>query len=86
MTVLPEDHVRTHWFEVQHDTVADGWINTWSDEKGRLARFRSRATAQKELTTYLENLHEDVSAGRIAPYLDDEFRVARIEVGTHQIA
>jgi hypothetical protein len=64
------------YFEVQHFTLACGWVNTWSDGRGRPVRFRSRASAIKELRDYLCDLQRDIDAGRIGPYDRSEFRIA----------
>jgi len=65
-------------YEVQHNTLADGWINTWLyDEGGGLEpeTFATKEAAEAALDEYLQDLEEECDAGNIEPYGRDEFRV-----------
>jgi len=66
-------------YEIQHNTLADGWINTWlyADADGvmRLETFATADEAQEGLDEFFEDLAEEVAAGQMASYHRDEFRV-----------
>ncbi|PTN12504.1 hypothetical protein [Nitrosomonas aestuarii] len=55
-------------YEIQHKTLGQGWINTWS-ENGRPVRFPALEEARMELEDYLQTRPELSS---------DDFRVAEI--------
>ena len=65
-------------FEVQHLTLANGWVNTWSDDKGSPVWFNTRSCANRELSEYLYELRKDIRSGRIRSYEQAEFRVAAV--------
>lgn len=67
-----------HNFEIQHQTLAEGWVNTWSDENGTPIRFTTRRAANNSLHIYLRELKLDEAVGVIGRYDESEFRVARI--------
>ena len=67
-------------YEVQHNTLTDGWINTWLYDDGdgnglRPETFASEGEARAALDEYLEELEEEHRAGNIGRYEPDEFRV-----------
>jgi len=57
-------------WEVQEDTVCDGWTNTWRDERDEPQRFVSREDAEAELEIFLvdvemEGLDYDIDDYRV---------------------
>lgn len=64
----------TRW-EVQEDTVVDGWTNTWRDEQGELQRFDSRDDAEAELDTFMVDVELDG-----LDYDRENYRVVQVEV------
>jgi len=69
-------------YEVQHYTLLDGWINTWSyaedDGVWHPETFASAKEAHAALDEYFQDLAEEVLAGQIEPYDRDEFRVRNL--------
>lgn len=70
-------------YEVQHYTLCDGWINTWSDydEEGNETPsvYDSFEDAQNELDSFLADEQEAFEEGNIeSPYERDEFRIAEV--------
>ena len=73
----------TKRYEVQHYTLCDGWINTWSDydEDGNEtpSTYDSFEDALKELDSFLDDEQEAFEEGNIeSPYDRDEFRIAEV--------
>jgi hypothetical protein len=69
-------------WEVQHYTLADGWVNTWTDTATNLPiRYDSRKEAEEALNEHLEELHEAVLAGDMEAYSSSEFRVHEVPNG-----
>jgi len=73
----------TKRYEVQHYTLCDGWINTWSDydEDGNEtpSTYDSFEDALNELDSFLDDEQEAFEEGNIeSPYDRDEFRIAEI--------
>lgn len=71
-------------FEVQHYTLCDGWINTWSDydEDGneKPSTYDSFEDALNELDSFLDDEQEAFEEGNIeSPYDRDEFRIVEVE-------
>jgi hypothetical protein len=66
-------------YEVQHYTLLDGWINTWSyaeaDGVMQPETFATADKAQAALDEYFQDLEEEVEAGQSGPYSRDEFCV-----------
>jgi len=70
-------------FEVQHYTLCDGWVNTWSteDEGGTTAptTFGSFEEALDCLDAFLEDEQMEFEEGNIeSPYDREEFRIVEI--------
>ena len=42
-------------YEIQHETLCDGWINTWSDCQGNPLQFKTLRIAQDTLSDYLDD-------------------------------
>jgi hypothetical protein len=73
----------TKRYEVQHYTLCDGWINTWSDydEDGneKPSTYDSFEDALNELDSFLDDEQEAFEEGNIeSPYDRDEFRIAEV--------
>ena len=66
-------------YEVQHYTLLDGWINTWSyaeaDGVMQPETFATADEAKSALDEYFQDLEEEVAAGQSGPYSQDEFRI-----------
>jgi hypothetical protein len=45
-------------YEIRHDTMADGWVNTWTDD-GEPTVFATKAEAERELAEFLEDRPEE---------------------------
>ena len=74
----------TKRYEVQHYTLCEGWINTWSDydEDGNEtpSTYDSFEDALNELDSFLDDEQEAFEEGNIeSPYDRDEFRIAEVE-------
>jgi len=69
-------------YEVQHYTLLDGWINTWSYTEGdgvmQPETFATADEAKAALEEYFQDLEEEVRAGQSGPYSRDEFRVRHV--------
>ena len=71
-------------WEVQHHTICQGWINTWSEEVDGVSRpliYPSQAEAQFELQEFLREIAEEIAYGERDPdnrYDAEEFRVVEV--------
>jgi hypothetical protein len=69
-------------YEVQHYTLAYGWINTWSyaESDGVLhaETFTTDDEAEAALDEFFTDLEEEVAAGNIASCDRDQYRVRRV--------
>ena len=70
--------MKSGYFEVQHLTLAEGWVNTWLDDQGSPVRFHTRGAAVAQLRSYLRALQDDVRRGSIRAYDKAEFRVSEV--------
>lgn len=73
----------TKRYEVQHYTLCDGWVNTWSDydEDGNEtpSTYDSFEDALNELDSFLDDEQEAFEEGNIeSPYDRDEFRIVEV--------
>lgn len=65
-------------FEVQHFTLCDGWINTWTVD-GEPETFDSYEDAEASLVYFLKQEIKAFKRGEIdSPYEEDEFRISEI--------
>ena len=66
-------------YEVQQNTLTDGWINNWFYEAGdgvsRPETFATAAEAEAALDEYIQDLEEEFSLPYILRYVRDEFRI-----------
>lgn len=72
-------------YEVQMNTLCQGWTNVWSENSGdsdeRPLTFASRKAAQDEIDKYLRDMEEAVSLGHISDYESPEdFRILEIKM------
>jgi hypothetical protein len=66
-------------YEVQHYTLCDGWVNTWSDDTESPITFASINEAVDELDEYLDDTQEAFDCGDLdSPYERSEFRIAEV--------
>jgi len=69
-------------YEIQHYTLCDGWINTWTIEQDgdyEPEYFDSREDAEMALQDFLNDEHEAYQQGWIeSRYGADEFRIVEI--------
>lgn len=68
-------------FEIQHFTLCDGWINTWSDDHGHPIPFTTEKEAQQALNEFFDELQESVERGDMdkhSMYDQDVFRIVPI--------
>jgi hypothetical protein len=65
-------------FEVQHYTLCQGWINTWTvDDEPET--FDSYKDAEEALDYFLKEEKQAFKRGEIdSPYEEDEFRISEI--------
>ncbi len=83
-----ENNVENIKYEVQHYTLCDGWINTWSiyDENDNPipSVFDTKEEAQAELDDFFEDIQTDIDSGfrdKDHGYGRDEFRIVPILKG-----
>jgi hypothetical protein len=73
-------------WEVQHHTLCQGWINTWSEEVDGVSRplvYETEAEAQAELQEFLREIAEEIAYGERDPdngYDAEEFRIVEVPV------
>ncbi len=66
-------------YEVQHYTMLDGWINTWSyaeaDGVMQPETFATADDANAALDEYFQALEDEIVTGQSGPYSREEFRI-----------
>jgi hypothetical protein len=66
-------------YEIQHNTLTDGWINNWLYDEGdgvlRLETFASPQEAEAALDEHLRDLLEEFYAGNIKHYDHEAYRI-----------
>ena len=77
-----EPSTRPSSYEVQHYTLCDGWVNTWTISDGNHDSvphvFATREEAQAELDEFLRDIQSEIASGDRAPdegYDASEFRI-----------
>lgn len=72
-------------FGIQHFTLCDGWVNTWTvhheDGTSEPERFVSKAEAQAALDEFLAEIAEEIAIGIRDPdlgYDRDDFRIVAL--------
>ena len=72
-------------WEVQHDTLADGWVNTWTeeDETGAWVPlvYATQDAAEAELSEFLREIALEIEYGERDPdagYDQSEFRIVEV--------
>lgn len=78
-------------YEVQHHTIVDGWVNTWSyaGDDGQLMpeTFPTPEEAQAALDEFFEDIRHEIDAGDRQPdeaYDRSEFRIHPATKTNHQ--
>lgn len=68
-------------YEIQHFTLADGWINTWSDgETGEPTVYDRLTDARIDLRVFLQDTYEAYENGWLeSMYQENEFRIVEIK-------
>ena len=71
-------------FEIQHFTLCDGWINTWTitneDGQDMPEYFDSYKDAEEDLMQFLMDEDEAYANGYIeSRYKSDEFRIVEVQ-------
>ena len=72
-------------YEVQQQTLSEGWVNTWSiehhDGRIELERFGSFGEAQAALDEFFAEIADEIATGQ-RPYDNgydrDEFRIVKL--------
>lgn len=75
-------------YEVRQYTLCDGWVNTWSDDKGPMT-FATVEEAQAEIDEFLADIQADIDAGDREPedgYSADEFMIAPVDEPSNESA
>lgn len=70
-------------YEIQHYTLCDGWVNTWTIEQdngdSEPEYFDTREDAEMALQDFFNDEHEAFQQGWIeSRYSADEFRIVEI--------
>jgi len=73
-------------FEVQTDTICDGWVNTWheydDDNEEIPMTFDSFKEALDELDAFLYDMEKAFNMGDIEiPYNRNEYRIVKVNHG-----
>ena len=73
-------------YEVQHNTVCDGWINCWTVSQGDgpavPQTFDTEKEAQTELDGFFEDIAYEIAEGTREPdegYDREDFRIVPVE-------
>ena len=75
--VTVSDNATEKW-EVQTNTMCDGWVNTWHDGE-ELLTFGSEAEAQADLDEFLHEMAEAASRGDVEDeYSREDYRIVRV--------
>jgi|GEM_PF-1686717 len=62
--VASQENVHPHLrWEVQHSTLCDGWVNTWTDDDETPVTYASKSEAEQAFKEYLEYQHRAVDDG-----------------------
>ena len=70
-------------YEIQHFTLCDGWVNTWTianeDGSTQLEYFNSKIEAQEALNEFLEDEYLAYVKGYTdSPFKENEFRIMEV--------
>ena len=66
-------------YEIQHCTLLQGWVNTWTDEDDKPMTFATEAEAQVALDEYLAEDKADMADGEEDySYDPDDFRIVEV--------
>ena len=62
-------------WEIQCNTVCDGWVNVSTDERGQPERFLTKKAAEAELMSHLHAMRDAVACGDMQDYDPVDWRV-----------
>ena len=70
-------------FEVQHNTICDGWVNCWTtyDDNGDgvPTTYNTYEEALSDLQDYIADTEDAAKVGDLAePYYIDDFRIVEL--------
>ena len=66
-------------FAIQEFTLCDGWVNTWSDEKGNPSLFDSQEEAFTELVAFLADMKAAYTRGDMVDYPSiEDYRIVLV--------
>jgi hypothetical protein len=70
-------------YEIQHFTICDGWVNTWTieneDGTTQLEYFDSIIDAQESLNEFLDEEYTTYVMGYTdSPFKEEEFRIVEV--------
>lgn len=65
-------------FEVQTNTVFDGWVNCWHEDDG-LVYYETREQAQAAIDEFFEDLPAEMADS----YTRDDYRVVPVKDGNY---
>jgi len=67
-------------YEVQTNTVCNGWINCWHDNDEYLY-FDTKEEAQAEIDDFIETMEIGVAEGYLSiAYTPDDYRIVEVEI------
>lgn len=73
-------------YEIQHFTLCDGWINTWTieneDGSSEPETFATKADAEAALAEFFAEIEEEIATGQRGEdegYSRDEFRIVAVD-------
>ena len=64
-------------YEIQHFTLADGWINVLTDENGDPVVFATHAEAEQELREFIAKSLEASANGDLIGFDPGQYRVGK---------
>jgi hypothetical protein len=62
-------------YEIQHLTLCDGWINTWTDDNEEPVTFSTEDEAYRELCAYLTDALAAAAGGDLTDVNLSDYRV-----------
>lgn len=68
-------------YEIQHHTLCQGWISTWTDDDENPCVFATRHEAETALQDYIRDCQEAVERGDLAGFDAHEYRIAEATAG-----
>ena len=67
-------------FEVQTNSICDGWVNCWHDDEEYLY-FDTKEEAQAEIDDFIETMEIGVAEGYLASAnTSEDYRIVEVEI------